>query len=166
MSSLSPERKPGPEGSEPPKRPRIGRLWDWLMTKSAAGAGGMFSFGKAKPKPYAPTNEHVTFPRGARLNGQPGPRKTLLAKALADEANVPFFSMSASEVVEMMVGVGASRVDQELEVGDAVRWVGPGVWRVEEVAGDRVTLRLWPDNEPYPERINEVGPGEWPDHAA
>jgi hypothetical protein len=61
---------------------------------------------------------------------------------------------------------GASQVDEELAVGDAVRWVGPGVWRVEEVAGDRVTLRLWPDNEPYPVRINEVGPGEWPDHAA
>jgi hypothetical protein len=53
--------------------------------------------------------------------------------------------------------------DKELEVGDAVRWVGPGVWRVEEVDGDRVTLRLWPDNEPYPEHINEFGPGEWPD---
>ena len=73
---------------------------------------------------------------------------------------------SASEFVEMIVGVGASQVDEELAVGDAVRWVGPGVWRVEEVAGDRVTLRLWPDNEPYPERINEVGPGEWPDRAA
>jgi hypothetical protein len=56
--------------------------------------------------------------------------------------------------------------DRELEVGEAVRWVGPGVWRVEEVAGDHVTLRLWPDNEPYPDRINEVGPGEWPNHAA
>jgi hypothetical protein len=52
---------------------------------------------------------------------------------------------------------------EQLEVGDAVRWTGPGVWRVEEVAGDRMTLRLWPDNEPYPERINEFGPGEWPD---
>jgi hypothetical protein len=56
--------------------------------------------------------------------------------------------------------------DEKLEVGEAVRWVGPGVWRVEEVAGDHVTLRLWPDNEPYPDRINEVGPGEWPDRAA
>jgi hypothetical protein len=56
--------------------------------------------------------------------------------------------------------------EKKLEVGEAVRWVGPGVWRVEEVACGRVTLRLWPDNEPYPERINEVGPGEWPDRAA
>lgn len=74
--------------------------------------------------------------------------------------------MSAPKFVEMSVGTGASRVDHELEVGEALRWVGPGVWRVEEIAGDRVTLRLWPDNEPYPERIKEVGPGEWPGPAA
>jgi hypothetical protein len=50
--------------------------------------------------------------------------------------------------------------------GDALRWVGPSVWRVEEVTADRVTVRLWPDDEPYPARITEVGPGEWPDRAA
>ena len=49
--------------------------------------------------------------------------------------------------------VHVTSVGKELEVGDAVRWVGPGVWRVEEVAGDSITLRLWPDNETYPERI-------------
>ena len=49
---------------------------------------------------------------------------------------------------------------------DALRWVGPSVWRVEEVTADRVTVRLWPDDEPYPARITEVGPGEWPDRAA
>lgn len=59
--------------------------------------------------------------------------------------------------------VHVTTTGEQLEVGEAVRWAGPGVWRVEEVAGDRVTLRLWPDNEPYPERINQFGPGEWPD---
>ncbi|HWZ20159.1 MAG TPA: ATP-dependent zinc metalloprotease FtsH [Ktedonobacteraceae bacterium] len=50
------------------------------------------------------------IPRGALLVGPPGTGKTLLAKAVACEAGVPFFSMSSSEFVEMFVGVGASRV--------------------------------------------------------
>jgi ATP-dependent metalloprotease FtsH len=50
------------------------------------------------------------IPRGALLVGPPGTGKTLLAKAVAGEAGVPFFSISASEFVEMFVGVGASRV--------------------------------------------------------
>jgi len=50
------------------------------------------------------------IPRGALLVGPPGTGKTLLAKAIAGEANVPFFSISGSDFVEMFVGVGASRV--------------------------------------------------------
>ena len=50
------------------------------------------------------------IPKGALLVGQPGTGKTLLAKAVAGEANVPFFSLSGSDFVEMFVGVGASRV--------------------------------------------------------
>jgi cell division protease FtsH len=50
------------------------------------------------------------IPRGVLLSGPPGTGKTLLARAVAGEANVPFFQMSASEFVEMIVGVGASRV--------------------------------------------------------
>lgn len=56
------------------------------------------------------TNLGGKIPKGALLVGSPGTGKTLLAKAVAGEANVPFFSMSGSDFVEMFVGVGASRV--------------------------------------------------------
>ena len=60
------------------------------------------------PKKY--TEIGAKIPKGALLVGPPGTGKTLLAKAVAGEADVPFFSMSGSDFVEMFVGVGASRV--------------------------------------------------------
>jgi AFG3 family protein len=60
------------------------------------------------PKKY--TSLGGKIPKGALLVGPPGTGKTLLAKAVAGEANVPFFSISGSDFVEMFVGVGASRV--------------------------------------------------------
>ena len=56
------------------------------------------------------TNVGARIPKGVLLEGPPGTGKTLLAKAVAGEANVPFFSISGSDFVEMFVGVGASRV--------------------------------------------------------
>ncbi|MDA5194920.1 ATP-dependent zinc metalloprotease FtsH [Govanella unica] len=56
-----------------------------------------------------------TIPKGALLVGPPGTGKTLLARAIAGEANVPFFSISGSDFVEMFVGVGASRVRDMFE---------------------------------------------------
>ena len=60
------------------------------------------------PQKY--TDVGASMPKGVLLVGPPGTGKTMLAKAVAGEANVPFFSMSGSDFVEMFVGVGASRV--------------------------------------------------------
>ncbi len=57
------------------------------------------------------------IPKGALLVGQPGTGKTLIARAVAGEANVPFFTISGSDFVEMFVGVGASRVRDMFEQG-------------------------------------------------
>ena len=67
------------------------------------------------PKKYADIG--ATLPKGALLVGPPGTGKTLLAKAVAGEAGVPFFSISGSDFVEMFVGVGASRVRDLFEEG-------------------------------------------------
>src|SRR4029434_6724613 len=57
------------------------------------------------------------IPKGVLLMGPPGTGKTLMARAVAGEANVPFFSISGSDFVEMFVGVGASRVRDLFEQG-------------------------------------------------
>ena len=85
-----------------------------VTLKDVAGLSGakqeveeIVSFLKS-PKKY--TDLGGKIPKGVLLVGPPGTGKTLLAKAVAGEANVPFFSMSGSDFVEMFVGVGASRV--------------------------------------------------------
>ena len=77
------------------------------------------------PKKYTSLGGRI--PKGVLLSGQPGTGKTLLARAVAGEADVPFFSMSASEFIEMVVGVGASRVrdlfNQAKEVAPAIIFI-------------------------------------------
>jgi cell division protease FtsH len=69
-------------------------------------------------------------PKGVLLSGSPGTGKTLLAKAIAGEANVPFFSISGSDFVEMFVGVGASRVR---DLFDQAKRNAPAIIFIDEI---------------------------------
>ncbi|HZD05742.1 MAG TPA: ATP-dependent zinc metalloprotease FtsH, partial [Longimicrobiales bacterium] len=70
------------------------------------------------------------IPKGVLLSGLPGTGKTLLARAVAGEADVPFFSMAASEFIEMVVGVGASRVRDLFE---QAKKVAPAIIFIDEL---------------------------------
>ena len=78
------------------------------IEEAAARGRPRSSTSSASPEKYRRLGG--AMPRGVLLSGPPGTGKTLLARAMAGEAGVPFFSLSASEFVEMVVGVGASRV--------------------------------------------------------
>ena len=85
------------------------------------------------PKKY--TEIGAKIPKGALLVGPPGTGKTLLAKAVAGEAGVPFFSMSGSDFVEMFVGVGASRVR---DLFRQAKEKAPAIIFIDEIASARV----------------------------
>jgi cell division protease FtsH len=72
----------------------------------------------------------AAIPKGVLLSGPPGTGKTLLARAVAGEADVPFFSMSASEFIEMVVGVGASRVR---DLFDQAKKAAPAIIFIDEL---------------------------------
>ncbi len=80
------------------------------------------------PKDYGRLGAHI--PKGVLLVGPPGTGKTLLAKAVAGEAGVPFFSISGSEFVEMFVGVGAARVRDMFE---QARLKAPAIIFIDEL---------------------------------
>ncbi|UQS87042.1 ATP-dependent zinc metalloprotease FtsH [Nicoliella spurrieriana] len=80
------------------------------------------------PKKYSSLG--ATIPHGVLLEGPPGTGKTLLAKAVAGEANVPFFSISGSDFVEMFVGVGASRVRDLFE---QAKKAAPAIIFIDEI---------------------------------
>jgi cell division protease FtsH len=80
--------------------------------------------------PQRYTRLGARIPRGVLLSGPPGTGKTLLARAVAGEAGVPFFSISASEFIEAIVGVGASRVR---DLFDQAKKVAPSIVFIDEL---------------------------------
>ncbi len=98
------------------------------------------------------------IPKGVLMMGPPGTGKTLLARAIAGEANVPFFSISGSDFVEMFVGVGASRVRDLFEQGkknapciifiDEIGSRAAPPWTVRSPRGCFATRRAWPRRHP------------------
>jgi len=95
------------------------------------------------------------IPRGVLLVGPPGTGKTLMARAVAGEAGVPFFSISASEFVEMFVGVGASRVRDLFKNAKAV---SPAIVFVDEIdaVGRRRGTGLGNTNDEREQTLNQL----------
>jgi cell division protease FtsH len=106
-----------------------------------------------RPEKYYKLGARI--PRGVLLVGPPGTGKTLLARAVAGEAGVPFFSLSASEFVEMFVGVGASRVRDLFEQSKAT---APGIIFIDELdaVGRRRGAGLGAVNDEREQTLNQL----------
>ncbi|MDR0898771.1 MAG: ATP-dependent zinc metalloprotease FtsH [Lactobacillaceae bacterium] len=105
------------------------------------------------PKKY--TKLGARIPKGALLEGPPGTGKTLLAKAVAGEADVPFYSMSGSDFVEMFVGVGASRVR---DLFDNAKKTAPSIIFIEEIdaVGRRRGTGMGGGNDEREQTLNQI----------
>jgi len=105
------------------------------------------------PKKYQKLGARV--PRGALLVGPPGTGKTLLAKAVAGESNVPFFTISGSDFVEMFVGVGASRVR---DLFKKARAKAPAIIFIDEIdaVGKKRHGKMGGGNEERDNTLNQL----------
>jgi len=105
------------------------------------------------PEKFHDIGAHI--PRGVLLVGPPGTGKTLMARAVAGEANVPFFNLSASEFVEMFVGVGASRVRDLFE---QAKTAAPAIVFIDEMdaVGRRRGAGLGTVNDEREQTLNQL----------
>ncbi|MGD9405622.1 MAG: ATP-dependent metallopeptidase FtsH/Yme1/Tma family protein, partial [Anaerolineae bacterium] len=105
------------------------------------------------PQKYHDIGAHI--PRGILLVGPPGTGKTLMARAVAGEADVPFFDLSASEFVEMFVGVGASRVRDLFE---QAKTLAPAIVFIDEMdaVGRRRGAGLGTVNDEREQTLNQL----------
>lgn len=106
------------------------------------------------PQKYA--NMGAKIPKGCLLTGNPGLGKTLLAKAVAGEASVPFFSCSASEFIEMFVGVGASRIRDMFQKAKAKSPCIIFIDEIDAIGRSRSSNNSFGSNDEREQTINQL----------